>query len=169
MQEEEFELPRWCPDPYEGESIASYLVRFRSDEVVAMSTASSLSKALRLGTALGRWEKFRFNPFPSREEIELFCHRIGLEVDKLIPTFPPKGERMKLEPICFCAACYAEAPYHRLEWQFQSTAGCDKHHLRLLSKCPTCERAFTVPELVKGGKCKCGMYVRSMAKHQKAF
>ncbi|WP_302885382.1 hypothetical protein [Kovacikia minuta] len=26
--DEGFELPRWCPDPLEGESIASYLVRF---------------------------------------------------------------------------------------------------------------------------------------------
>jgi hypothetical protein len=36
--DEGFELPRWCPDPLEGESIASYLVRFRSQEVSAMST-----------------------------------------------------------------------------------------------------------------------------------
>ncbi|MEH2321719.1 hypothetical protein [Nostoc sp.] len=43
---------------------------------------------------------------------------------------------MKLEPIRLCAACYAEKSYHRLEWQFKSIGGCDRHKLRSLSECP---------------------------------
>ncbi|MBD2038291.1 TniQ family protein [Leptolyngbya sp. FACHB-321] len=167
--DEGFELPRWCPDPLEGESIASYLVRFRSQEVSAMSTIGSLSRELRLGTALGRWEKFRFNPFPSVQEIELFCNRLGLEVEKLIPTFPSKEQKMKLEPIRLCASCYADAPYHRLEWQFKAIAGCHRHQVRLLHKCPSCERLFSIPELITEEKCKCGMYFRRMSRHQKRF
>jgi TniQ len=169
MENQKFELPRWCPDPYEGESIASYLVRFRSQEVASMSSPSSFSKAIGLGIALTRWEKFRFNPFPSDEEIQKFCSVVGLEVEKLVAMLPPKSEPMKLEPIRLCAACYAEKPYHRLEWQFQSTAGCHKHRLRLLSKCPGCEKPFLIPSLIQGEQCKCGMYFKKMRKYQKPF
>lgn len=169
MENEAFDLPRWCPEPYLGESIANYLVRLRHQDVASISAPSSLSKAIGLGIALTRWEKFRFNPFPSQEEIEKLGNCIGLEVEKLIAMFPPKGERMKLEPIRLCAACYAEEPYHRLAWQFQSTAGCDKHQLRLLSKCPGCERPFTIPALVIEAKCPCGMYFRRMVKRQTPF
>jgi hypothetical protein len=77
---------------------------------------------------------------------------------------------MKLEPIRLCAACYKEQPYHRLEWQFQSTKGCDRHKLRLLSKCPSCEERFAVPAEWVEGKCKkCGMKFESMAKKQKFY
>lgn len=166
---EGFELPHWCPEPFEGESIASYLVRFRSQEISSMTTIGSLSRVLKLGTALGRWEKLRFNPFPSFEEIETFCNYIGLEVEKLIPTFPTKEQKIKLHPIRLCAFCYTEAPYHRLEWQFKSTLGCHKHKVKLLHKCPSCERLFSVPKLINEGRCECGMYLRRMAKHQRRF
>ncbi|PSB14771.1 hypothetical protein C7B61_11680 [filamentous cyanobacterium CCP1] len=169
MDNEAFDLPRWCPEPYEGESIASYLVRFRSQEVAQISTPSSFSKAIGLGIALTRWEKFRFNPFPSEEEIQKFCGVVGLELERFKAMLPPEGERMKLEPIRLCAACYAEAPYHRLKWQFQSTEGCSKHKLRLLSKCPGCERPFTIPGLAVEGKCPCGMFYKRMAKSQKPY
>ena len=169
MENKEFDLPRWCPEPYEGESISSYLVRFRSQEITQISAPSSFSKAIGLGIALTRWEKFRFNPFPSGEEIEKFCNSVGLEVEKLHAMLPPKGERMKLEPVRLCAACYEESPYHRLKWQFQSTAGCDRHQLRLLSKCPGCEKPFSIPSLIQEKQCKCGMYFSKMAKQQKPF
>lgn len=169
MENETFELPRWCPEPYEGESIASYLVRFRSQEITQMSAPSSFSKAIGLGIALTRWEKFRFNPFPSSEEVEKFCDFVGLEVEKFNAMLPPKGERIKLEPIRLCAACYADKPYHRLEWQFQSTAGCNQHRLRLLSKCPGCEKPFSIPALIQEGRCACGMYFKRMVKYQKSF
>ncbi len=169
MENEELDLPRWCPEPYEGESIANYLVRFRSQEAVSISAPSSFSKAIGLGIALTRWEKFRFNPFPSDEEIQKFCSFVGLEIEKLVAMLPSKDERIKLEPIRLCAACYVEKPYHRLEWQFQSTAGCDKHRLRLLSKCPGCEKPFGIPALVIEGKCQCGMPFRRMVKRQKPY
>ncbi|WP_088893776.1 TniQ family protein [Leptolyngbya ohadii] len=167
--DEEFELPRWCPEPFEGESIGSYLVRFRSQEISSMSTIGSLSRALKLGTTLGRWEKLRFNPSPSMEEIEIFCNYIGLAVEKLIPTFPAKGRRTTPEPIRFCASCYAEATYHRLEWQDKAIANCPKHQEPLLHQCPGCERPFSIPELLQGDQCKCGLYFRRMAEHRERF
>ncbi|HEY9663207.1 MAG TPA: TniQ family protein [Allocoleopsis sp.] len=169
METESFELLHWCPEPYPEESIASYLVRLRSQEIAQISAPSSLSQAIGLGIALTRWEKFRFNPFPSTEEIEKFCNFVGLEVEQFNAMLPPEGERMKLEPIRLCAACYAEKPFHRLNWQFQSTAGCNQHRLRLLSKCPGCEKPFSIPLLIQEKQCKCGMYFRKMAKYQKPF
>ena len=77
---------------------------------------------------------------------------------------------MKLELIRLCAACYSDRPYHQLEWQFQSTAGCDRHRLRLLSQCPSCEELFGVPAEWVEGKCKkCGMKFSSMVKKQKPY
>ncbi len=45
---------------------------------------------------------------------------------------------------------YGESPCYRMEWQFKSTAGCEKHRLRLLSKCPRCGARFKVPALWGG-------------------
>ena len=156
--------------PYEGESISHYLGRFRRHEVVSVSAPSSLSQAIGLGSALTRWEKFRFNPFPKREELETLGKLTGVDTDRLTQMLPPKGERIKLDPIRLCAACYREAPYHRIEWQFQSTAGCDRHRLRLLAKCPGCEEPFLIPALWVMGKCqRCGMPFKTMAKRQKPY
>ncbi|MHC5730122.1 MAG: TniQ family protein, partial [Nostoc sp.] len=115
-------------------------------------------------------EKFRFNPFPSQKELEAIAKLIGLDVDRIAQMLPPKGEKMKMEPIRLCAACYAEQAYHRLEWQFQSTVGCERHKLRLLSECPYCKERFAIPALWEKGECKkCHALFRSMAKRQKAY
>jgi hypothetical protein len=159
--------PLWYLEPYPGESISHYFGRFRRQELVSISAPDSLSKAAGIGSVLARWEKFRFNPFPTQEELEAIGKLIGLDVERLWQMLSPRGERMKLEPIRLCAACYTEAPYHRLEWQFQSSVGCGHHGLRLLSRCPGCEQPFPIPALWVKGECgRCGMPFRSMAKRQ---
>jgi hypothetical protein len=35
---------------------------------------------------------------------------------------PSQGMTMKPRPIRLCAACYAESPFHRIEWQFKVPA-----------------------------------------------
>lgn len=170
MAVETQEHPFWYLEPFEGESISHYLGRFRRQEVVSISSPSSLSQALGLGTVLPRWEKFRFNPFPSQGELEAVAQLLGISVAKLAQLFPPQGEPIKLEPVRLCAACYLEEPYHRIRWQFQSTAGCPKHRLRLLSRCPACEEPFPIPALWVDGKCKrCGMLFKTMAKKQRSY
>jgi transcriptional regulator with XRE-family HTH domain len=164
------EHPFWYLEPFEGESISHYLGQFRRQEVVSISSPSSLGRALGLGTAVSRWEKFRFNPFPAQRELEAIAQLFGISVDKLAQLFPPQEERIKLEPIRLCAACYAEAPYHRIRWQFQSMQGCEKHRLRLLSRCPACEEPFPVPALWIEKSCKrCGMMFKTMAKRQISY
>lgn len=143
----------WHVEPYEGESISHYFGRYRREESVSISSPSRLSQEAGLGIALARWEKFRFNPFPTREELEVMGKLIGLNADRIAQMLPPKGESMKLKPIRLCAACYKEAPYHRLEWQLQSAVGCEHHQLRLLSKCPGCEKPFSAPALWAKGEC----------------
>ncbi|UBF29546.1 TniQ family protein [Kovacikia minuta CCNUW1] len=86
-----------------------------------------------------------------------------------MPPFLSKEQKIKLEPIRLCASCYTDAPYRRLEWQFKAIAGCHRHQVRLLHKCPSCERPFSIPELINEEKCKCGMYFWRLSRHQKRF
>jgi TniQ len=168
MHPDEPSIKPWHIEPYEGESISHYFGRYRREETVSISSPSRLSQEAGLGIALARWEKFRFNPFPTEEELETIGKLIGLDAERLFQMLPPKGERMKLEPIRLCAACYAEAPYHRIEWQFQSTAGCEVHQLRLLSKCPECEELFTIPAWWVKGECqRCRMPFNRMMRWQR--
>jgi hypothetical protein len=160
----------WQIQPYEGESISHYLGRVRRADVVSASSASGLGKALGLGIALARWEKFRFNPYPSRVELEALDEVVGIGIDRLTELFAPKDEPIRLKPIRFCPACYVEASYHRMKWQYQSTAGCDRHGLKLLCKCPGCKDYFQAPSLWAEPKCKrCGMPFKRMVKHQKTY
>lgn len=165
--DEPFTKP-WHIEPYEGESISHYFGRYRREEAVSISSPSRLSEEAGIGPVLARWEKFRLNPFPTREELEAIGKLIGLDAERILQMLPPKGEPIKLEPIRLCAACYAEAPYHRMEWQFQSTAGCGVHRMRLLSKCPGCEALFPFPALWVEEKCqRCCMPFKTMVKWQK--
>jgi hypothetical protein len=170
MNTETIENLPWYIEPNEGESISHYFGRFRRHEAVCVSSPGSLSKAAGIGPVLARWEKFRLNPFPSEKELEAIGKLIGLDADRIAQMLPPKDEKIKLEPIRLCAACYAEQPYHRLEWQFQSTVGCDRHRLRLLSECPFCKERFAIPALWEQGECKkCHASFKSMKKRQKAY
>lgn len=177
MEPETVQHPPWYIEPKEGESISHYFGRFRRHQAVCVSSPGSLSKAAGIGPVLARWEKFRFNPFPSQKELEAIAKLIGLDTDKIAQMLPHSGEKMKMEPIRLCAACYAQQPYHRLEWQFQSTVGCvgearrrHRHKLRLLSECPFCKERFAIPALWEEGKCnKCHAPFRSMKKRQKAY
>ncbi|NJL22427.1 MAG: hypothetical protein HC895_19035 [Leptolyngbyaceae cyanobacterium SM1_3_5] len=155
--------------PHEGESISHYLGRwFRQDVVQADSF--SVGGRLRLGKILLRWEKFYFNPPPSSTEIAKLAKLIDLETEQLMQMFPPEGESIDPHPIRLCAACYGEAPYHRMQWQWQSIDRCDRHRLILLTKCPghKCAAPFPIPSEWPTGKCqKCGMSYRKMVKYQK--
>ena len=156
--------------PFDGESISHYLGRWFRKETVNISNSFSLAKTLRLGKTLYRWERFYFNPPPDQEELEKMSDLMGVEIERLRAMFPPEAEPIKPTPIRMCAACYAEAPYHRMAWQFKSMTGCEKHGLRLLSSCPSkgCNQPFPIPLLWIRGSCEhCGMKFSSMAKQQK--
>ncbi|WP_193198716.1 hypothetical protein [Nostoc sp. MG11] len=51
------------------------------------------------GGAIARWEKFWFNPPPSRQQLEALAIVVGVEADRLEQMLPPAGEGMKMEPI----------------------------------------------------------------------
>jgi hypothetical protein len=149
-------------EPLEGESLSHFLGRFRRANEL---TPSRLGKAAGIGAAIARWEKFRFNPPPSRQAL---AKVVGVQTDRLVQMLPPKGVGMNLEPIRLCGACYAEEPCHRMEWQFKQTVGCSHHQLRLLSECPNCGARFKIPALWVDGHCqRCFMTFPEMAKYQK--
>jgi TniQ len=158
MESEETNLSLLCFLPYDDESISHYLGRWYRQEIVS-SDSYSLGRRLRLGKTLWRWENFYFNPPPTRQELQKIDNLMGLGLERLLLMFPPEHEPIKPRPIRICATCYAEAPYHRMSWQFQSTEGCNHHRLRLLSKCPDprCGEPFPIPSQLIVLQCKkCG-------------
>jgi len=152
-------------EPLEGESLSHFLGRFRRANKL---TPNGLGKMAGLSGAIARWEKFRFNPPPSLQQLEALAVVVGVEGEQLQEMLPPPGVGMKLEPIRLCGACYAQSPCHRIEWQFKTTQGCDRHKLRLLSECPNCGARFKVPALWTEGWCqRCFMEFGKMTEYQK--
>jgi hypothetical protein len=77
---------------------------------------------------------------------------LGVNANILMEMLPSHGMTMKPRQIRLCGACYAESPFHRIEWQFKVTQGCQHHHLSLLSECPNCGARFKVPALWVDGE-----------------
>jgi hypothetical protein len=152
-------------EPLEGESLSHFLGRFRRANEL---TPTRLGKAAGIGAVIARWEKFRFNPPPSQQQLEALAKVVGVQTDRLVQMLPPKGVGMNLEPIRLCGACYAEEPCHRMEWQFKQTVGCSHHQLRLLSECPNCGARFKIPALWIEGICqRCFTTFAQMTEYQK--
>ncbi len=142
---------------------------------------TGLGKAAGLGGAIARWEKFRFNPLPSRQQLQALAKVVGVDTDRLAQMLPPARVGMKIEPIRLCAACYADSPCHKIEWQLKVTLGCvgvrvasrkeahrrHRHNLSLLSECPNCGARFKVPALWVDGCCqRCFMLTMAIKVNQ---
>lgn len=153
-------------EPLEGESISHFLGRFRRANEL---TPTGLGKAAGVGGAIARWEKFRFNPPPSRQQLEALAKVVGVDADRLAQMLSPAGVGMKIEPIRLCGACYAESHCHKIEWQFKVTQGCSSHNLTLLSECPNCGARFKIPALWMDRHChRCFMRFTEMVNYQKS-
>jgi TniQ len=151
--------------PLEGESLSHFLGRFRRENDLS---ASGLGTEAGIGAVVARWEKLYLNPFPSRRELEALAKVVQVDADRLREMLPPEGVGMKHEPIRLCGACYAQSPYHKIEWQFKTTQGCDRHQLSLLSECPNCGARFKIPALWADGWCqRCFTTFAEMGKMQK--
>lgn len=153
--------------PYSGESLSNYLGRFREANCLSVSR---LAEEARLGSVfIKRLEHFRHNPFPTASQLEKLATFMEISPELLMEMLPVKGVGIKLEPIRLCAACYNEVPYHRLEWQYKITSGCDKHRLRLLSECPKCKARFPIPSQWAGYCQRCGLDLVTMRVYQKSY
>ncbi len=165
MDRENQQPQRFAVELLEGESLSHFLGRFRRANSL---TTTALGKITALGGVVGRWEKLYLNPFPTRQQLEALADVVMVDADRLAQMLPPKGVTMKPRPILLCAVCYAENPYHRIEWQFKERGGCDSHQLRLLGKCTNCETPFPIPALWVQGECPhCFLPFATMAKRQK--
>lgn len=153
-------------EPYEGESLSHFLGRFRQQNHL---TPSGLGQLAGIGAVVARWERFHLNPSPSAQEFEALAKVVGVSAERLTEMLPPKGGGMQWTPIRLCGACYGETPCHRMEWQYKSVWKCDRHQLKLLSKCPKCEAPFKMPAVWEDGVCyRCQTPFAEMLIHQKA-
>ena len=75
-----------------GKSPSHFSGRFRRANDLR---PTGLGKA-ELGEAIARWEKFRFNPPPARQQLEALTAVVGVEADRLAQMLPPAGMGMKL-------------------------------------------------------------------------
>jgi TniQ len=163
------EIQAWLlpVEPFDGESLSHFLGRFRRQNHLSPSALGDLAG---VGAIIARWERFHLNPFPSDAELAAVADVVGVTPERFRQMLAPEGVKMKCEPIRLCGACCQEEPYHRLEWQYQLTGGCDRHQLRLLSKCRNCQAKFPMPALWEDGCClRCRLSFGEMAKWQKAY
>ncbi|MGV0107485.1 Helix-turn-helix domain protein [Nostoc sp. DSM 114160] len=167
MSNEIYNFEAWIStvEPLPGESISHFLGRF---ERANLLTGYQIGKEAGVGAIVTRWKKLYLNPFPTQQELEPLAKFVEVEVEKLKETLPTQGMTMKPRPIRLCAACYAEVPCHRIEWQYKEKMKCDRHNLRLLTKCTNCETPFPIPADWAQGECPyCFLPFSTMAKRQK--
>ncbi|OUC12055.1 MAG: hypothetical protein B0A82_24465 [Alkalinema sp. CACIAM 70d] len=138
-------------EPYEGESLSHFLGRFRRPNHL---TPSGLGQLAGIGAVVARWERFHWNPPPSRQELEALAKVVRVSVEQLIAMLPPPGVGMQCSPIRLCSACYGETPCHRMEWQYKHIWKCNRHSLKLLAKCPVCSALFKAPAQWQDGMCR---------------
>ncbi|MBD2093433.1 TniQ family protein [Microcoleus sp. FACHB-1515] len=157
-------------EPKDGESIASFLLRFRHAKANRISSATRLGELVGADTPVHCWEKLFFSPKPTQKQLEALSRVTRVEVDRLRQMFPAQTEQSRPYPIRICAACCQEDAYHRLAWQFIPVKGCNQHGIDLLMKCPNCKESFSIFGLLEEAKgCRnCGMRFKSMVKNRKA-
>ena len=163
------EIQSWLlpVEPFAGESLSHFLGRFRRQNHLSPSALGDLAG---VGAVIARWERFHLNPFPLDKELAAVAEVVGVTPERFRQMLAPEGVKMKCEPIRLCGACYEEEPCHRLEWQYQSTGGCARHQLRLLSKCRNCQAEFPIPALWEDGCCtRCRLSFGKMVEWQKSY
>ena len=153
------------PEPFEGESFSHFLGRYCAANCIAPNVLATHIEAGSV--AVGRWRKLRYNPSPSERHLQRLADVTGVSQERLLAMLPQ--EPMQIGTIRLCAACYEEAPYHRIRWQYKSTQFCDRHHLTLLARCPCCKAPFPIPAEWDAGIClRCGRAFAELAKFQKS-
>ncbi len=158
-------IPPWVfsIDPYPGESISHFLGRFSRENYASLSHIGSKAG---IGAVLGRWEKFRFNPPPTGQQLASLARLVRLKPEQVQQMLPE--ETIQIRVIRLCAACYVEEPCHKMKWQHKFADRCNHHQLRLLLECPNCKAKFPIPSQWAKGACKrCLMTFSSMVSLQK--
>ena len=131
--------------PYEGESFSHYWGRYSNDDIIAVTSSIGFGYGTRTGAIANRWERFFFNPRPTAEEIKVVSKAMVISEEMLRSTLPDSNEKIISKAYRFCAACYAERPWHLMRWQYESCRGCEIHGKKLLSRCPACSQKLPLP------------------------
>ena len=119
-----------------------------SSELAALANKSGIGlKRIQAMTLLG-WEETRCD-----ERHERFC----------APGFWRQRTRpIRLRPLAMCGRCLAadNEPFIRTEWMIGWTAVCAEHRATLVSRCPSCGAALSLPGLSLRRKVKIGQCSR---------
>lgn len=136
--------------PYAQESFSHFLGRFRR--------ANCLSSA-HLSAMLGQrshivayWESPSRQRRPTAAQLQQLSQMTGVAIARLqlmglSPDIPLHW------PTRLCPDCYAAAPWHQLTWQLAAQSHCAIHERSLLSQCPRCHHAFSLPSYWAIGQC----------------
>ncbi|WP_036484423.1 transcriptional regulator [Myxosarcina sp. GI1] len=102
---------------------------------------SALGDLAGIGGVVARWERFHLNPFPTDEQFQALAEVVDVDSSTLREMLPPKGTGMK----------------------------CDRHNLKLISKCPNCRAKFKMPALWEYGCChRCRLPFAAIAQYQQS-
>lgn len=155
----EFESWVFRVEAHSGESLGHFLGRFRrANQLSHKAIADHLGVRVEWVQA---WEA------PSRRrnltplQLIVLGKLVDLKPKQLAKMLPSEPLHLQTR---LCAACYIEAPVHRVTWQSAKMNQCDRHQLQLLCACPVCGTGFRTPALWEVEHCECcGLSFSQMA------
>lgn len=147
---------RVVPGP--GESLGHFLGRFRrANELSHKAIAQHLGVRVEWVKA---WESPSLRRNPTDLQLLALSKLVDVKCEQLTTMLPPQDLHLQTR---LCAACYAEAPVHRVSWQQKGIDWCDRHKTPLRSTCPICATGFRTPALWNNEPCQgCGLTFEQM-------
>lgn len=144
------------PQPYAGESLASYCWRIYMFNGHKPNRAVMAACELLLGTlkddGLPVLSGFIGKELATRmraTESDLITVKLG--VHALVPVWLHQARHPQ-----FCPRCIAQTRFHRLLWDMPLVSACPTHRCRLITRCQGCRKHLTWLQLTNGFTCSCG-------------
>jgi hypothetical protein len=111
---------------YQGESLGHFLGKFRrANDLSHKILADHLG--IRVEWVIA-WESPSRWRNPTSLQLIALSKLVDIAPQQLAEMLPPEPLELKTR---LCAACYAEQPFHRTQWQEVETEECTHHHQNL--------------------------------------
>lgn len=137
-------------EPYPNESFGHFLGRFRRANCLS---SAHLSAMLGLRSHIvAYWETPSRQRWPTAAQLQQLSQMTGVAIARLQLMWLSPGIPLHW-PTRLCPDCYAAASWHQLTWQLAAQSHCAIHQRSLLSQCPRCHHAFSLPSYWVIGQC----------------